>query len=736
MKTVLSHFVAVHRILPLGLVCLVMSTASAQRADDSDSPTSTADTGGLTIEAVAGWDGTVDTSVPVPLSFDISNYSGKDIDGTLVIFDPLSEQTATLGRAFIGQAGTSRFTFIRDLSSWHDCYAALIAKGDVLWRRQLPIATGSDFDPNINFVLFLDVQGRRLPLKDPENNQTFYNDGEPHVAPAHGRPVRCLSAKPWQIPRHPGPLSPLQAIIIQDDETANELNHLQWRALAEWMCQGGTIFVPESSTLVPEQLLKASPLGNSPPVQLESFSTTRVGLGSIRTYPSSLLREDSEDLRGEITGTIARLDQNELVSAARRAGPGYRDGKNSSRNRLRVLAFFGIYTLLTGIVPLVFFRIERKRIAILTTTIVLAATIMAGLLGAFLRTSEGDLNLVTIAELSPGGAVEVANIIVQSAGGRETEVAVRGNRPDLQYTNQRNEPRYYYYGYGSHSQNGYAPFTWQSGLVTEEPDLYQINVPMTPWGRRQLFATAWQPDWKGLDIEFEFLLGEPNRRNEEAVTDESESDDQDGANLDSGLGQLLLSGKRPEPGSNNQFRIRVVNRLPVGITECSVVVGVARQRRMYVNALDNYQRQQLVSQGVIIGSSKDTASETFLKNATEYQFKSLGRSVAPGDELTDTFPIQLNRQTYNRDIIRSWPHGAVTLRTLTHAEQNGVWIVGKLSAPATLKVDEDRTDFLPDQSAHYFIQRVLPEDMPNLSALLPSDAATTEGDSPKEDDAN
>ncbi len=702
--------------------CSLLTTAHGQPTGQADSPTSAFDTGGLTIEAIAGWDDTVDTTVPVPLSFDISNYSGKDIDGVIVVFDPLSEQTATLGPAFVGQGGTSRFTFIRDLSTWHDCYAALFAKGEVLWRRQLPIATGIDFDPNTNFVLFLDVQGRTLPLKDPQKNQTYYNDNELHVAPAHGRPVRCLSGKPWQIPRHPGPLSALQAVIIQDDETANELNPIQWRALAEWMCQGGTIFASESSALIREQLVKASPLGQSPPVQLESFSATRVGLGSLRTYSSSLLNEDSEDLRSEITGTIARLDRNELVSAVRRSDHWYRDGKNSSRNRLRVLAFFAIYTLLTGIVPLVFFRIERKRIAILTTAIVLAATVMAGLLGAFLRTSEGDLNLITVAELSAGGAVEVANINVQSAGGRDTEVAIRGNQPDLQFTGRPIHSRYNYYGYGAYSQKGYAPFTWQSGQMTEEPDLYQINVPMTPWGRRQLFATGYQPDWKGLDIAFEFLPGEPTENNKKTAEDESASRELNTAAL--GMGSNPLnddSSERPPLQPAGKFKLRVVNHLPIGIKECNVVIGIARQRRMYANALDNLQRQQLVSQGVAFEMTSGTANETFVENATEYQFRSLRKPLAPGDEVTETFPIHLNRLVDSWDIVRSWPHGAITFRTLTHAEQNGVWIVGRLSSPATLKVDEDRTDFLPDNSAHYFVQRVPPEDLPDLSALMPSD---------------
>jgi len=701
----------------VGIASTVLSTANGQTVSQPESPTDAVDTGGLTIEAVAGWDDTVDTAAPVPLSFNISNYSGKDIDGDIAIFDPLSEQTATLGKVFIGQGGTSRFTSIRDLSTWHDCHAILSANGRVLWRRQLPIATGSDFDPHFNFVLFLDVQGRALPLKMPEKAQAYYNDRSTNLAPADGRPVRCLSAKPWQIPRHPGPLSPVQAVVFQDDETANELNHIQWRALAEWMCQGGTVFAPESSTLIPEQLFKASPLGQSPAVQLESFSTTRAGLGSLRAYSASLLAEDSQELRDQLTDTIAKLDKNDLVSAVRKSDHGYRDGNNSGRNRLRVIAFFGIYTLLSGVVPLVFFRMERKRIAMLTTAIVVVATVMAGLLGAFLRTSQGDLSLVTVTELGAGGAVEVANINVQSAGGRDTEVAVRGERADLQFTGQADNYGYYYNQIPT--QKGYAPFTWQAGLNADEPDIYQINVPITPWGRRQLHATAYQPDWKGLDITLEFTPAEPN--DEEVVEEEAASDPEESELAGFGFGQgASLTAPQPVRPAG-KFSLRLVNHLPVGVTGCHLVIGIARQRQLHVSALDNLQRLQFVED-----AAGNMPIKTVAHNTMEFQFQSLHQSLAPGADIRQTIPIRLHRLGDSRDMARAWPHGATTFRTLTHTEQNGVWIVGQLSAPATLRIDERRTDFLPDNAAHYFIQRVLPENMPDLSALLPSDTEPSE----------
>jgi len=443
MKTALAPFAGVLRIVSIGLACLVISNASAQQTGEPDSPTSDIDTGGLTIEAVAGWDDTVDTAVPVPLSFNISNYSGKDIDGVIHIFDPFSEQTTTLGQVFIGQGGTSRFSFIQDLSTWHDCHTFLEANGHVLWRRQLPIATGSDLDADTSFVLFLDGQGRTVPLKNPKKAPAYFNDEGLHLAPADGRPVRCLAAKPWQIPRHPGPLSPVQAIIIQDDETAKELNHIQWRAIAEWMCQGGTVFAPESSTEIPEQLFKASPLGNEPAIQLDGLTANRVGLGSLRVYSEDLLSDASSEFRDRLAGTIAKLDRSQLVPALAETNPWYSDGKNAARNRLRFLGFFAVYMLLSGIVPLVFYRMERRRIAILTVVIVGTATVMAGGLGAYLRNSEGDLNLVTVAEFGAGGAVEVAKINVQSAGGRDTEVVVHGNRADVQNTKMPHDSGYY-----------------------------------------------------------------------------------------------------------------------------------------------------------------------------------------------------------------------------------------------------------------------------------------------------
>jgi len=260
---------------------------------------------------------------------------------------------------------------------------------------------------------------------------------------------------------------------------------------------------------------------------------------------------------------------------------------------------------------------------------------------------------------------------------------------------------------------------------------------MTPWGRRNLQATAYQPAWKGLDIAFAYIQEESGDATEVPVASESASDPET-QNLDDfvrvrtgwdeSVGQLLT-----QPDA--KFSVRLVNQLPVRITNCKVVIGIARRRTRQLSELDSYQRQQIVY-GVIDQDGAEAAAETVTYNTMAFQFQSVHKQMEPGDEFSKTFPVRLNRFTDRWHLAEFWGDERVTIRTLTHTDQNSVWIVGTMSAPATLKIDEDRTDFLPDDATHYFIQRVQPEDMPDLSALFPSAAETSEEASSDESDTD
>ena len=289
--------------------------------------------------------------------------------------------------------------------------------------RQIPFSTGTIFRQGYNCALYVDIEARELTIRGRISGLSSGQEATAAATPERttGREVHCISVKPWTLPRHIGPLTAVQAIIIADDQAATDLNHLQWKALAEWVSQGGTVFIPMSLNEAEERLLKAAPLRGLAAGLSEDDSVRQVGLGCIRRYAGTLRKDEDADARRVLAESIAHIRKNEIYSH-QSIGNGTAHGNMATRNRLRVIGFFAVYMFLSGIVPLVLVRSSKKRIAIFTATIVVSAAGLAGLLDGYLRSSKGNIHLTTIAKLTPGGAIEVGNVSAQSAGGRSSMV--------------------------------------------------------------------------------------------------------------------------------------------------------------------------------------------------------------------------------------------------------------------------------------------------------------------------
>lgn len=262
---------------------LALAASSAARAQ-MNQPDEDIDTPGLTIEAIAGWDGTVDRRVPVPISFLIRNDSEQIIEGQIQLSNPWGGETVTLGDVVVAPGTSRRFASIQDMTDWYACFATLQNGERVYWRRELAVATGSEFIPHVNFALFIDESGRSLQLPNTRSGTTPITASRTLVAGEEGRPVRCLSAKPWQLPDHPGPLAPVRAIIFPEGVAGDELNVVQWQAVGEWMCAGGAVFVHSQSQEIIDRLTVSAPLGADPPVRSNGFAVRRTGLGAIYEY--------------------------------------------------------------------------------------------------------------------------------------------------------------------------------------------------------------------------------------------------------------------------------------------------------------------------------------------------------------------------------------------------------------------------------------------------------------------
>ncbi len=244
--------------------------------------------------------------------------------------------------------------------------------------------------------------------------------------------MQPLSVKTWQIPQHPGPLTVTQGILFSESLKPDVLNEQQWDAIGRWICLGGTVFVHDSSEDVLDRLKKAAPLAVQPPVPWDELTVHRCGGGSIREYSGKLFSADDSTTMQTVLAASGKLSRQSLLSVLDETSNAYWPSSNADKTRLMVIVVFVTYMLFSGVITLLLFRTSRRRVAIYICSVVLIACLAAVVLGGVLRTSRGDLHWHSVTQAGPGGVIQVAEIDVQSAGGRNTGIAVLGKQTDLQ----------------------------------------------------------------------------------------------------------------------------------------------------------------------------------------------------------------------------------------------------------------------------------------------------------------
>ena len=362
----------------LCLPCVAWGQSQADRTKDVD-------TAGLVIEPVAGWGNSVDPTTPVPISFLIENFSDETIEGRLFLSAPYNKnRKIDLGEVFIGPASKRRFSTIRgDLDNIYECYAEIQVEGKVIWRRQVPLATNSSFSQDVVHCLFISDAERNLNLPQTKKPQNA-NAPQSPVANKSGRRAHDLTVKSWQVPDHPGALSVAQGIVFEENFDAKLLNRAQWNAIANWMCQGGNVFVHDKSQNIIKKLLASSPLSSSAPTQSDDqFIVREAGLGKICEYSEPLFSSDKAT-RQSIANRMSVVPRTGIRSLAQQSSIDRRASGNASWNRLFLLTFFGAYAILSGLVTMLLFRLSRRQIAIYTMTVVIGACIAAAMLGGCL----------------------------------------------------------------------------------------------------------------------------------------------------------------------------------------------------------------------------------------------------------------------------------------------------------------------------------------------------------------
>lgn len=670
------------------------------------------DTNGLIIEATLGWDGFIDTGNPVPVSLLLVNSSDRIVEGRLFLVDP-DKREIFLDDITLAQQTTRRFATIRDISNWFECYAEFRSLDNkVLWRRELSFNTGNDFSTtNKNFVLLVDDSGRRLILPKKKivlGSATLGEYQRVAVAGKNGRDVVSLNAKSWQIPDHPAALVPIQAIVFPEALPVRQLNRLQWRCVAEWICEGGTVFVHKDSQDVVSSLVKASPLSFEM-IEAESDLPVRaMGLGQMREYGQQLFSSAGKETSKQIADQVRHLAGSRVRDVVNDIFVNSPDVQTEAQlNRIYVAGLFGIYTLFIGLFALLMFRFSRRKVAIYTVFVVTAASIAAGAIGVMLKYSRGDLKWASVTYIGAGGAVQFARLDIQSSGGRNENVAIKGLTPDLQFTGERTSNRNASW-YGAEPPDANPPFDLQTNQFgTSVSDAFQVKVRMTPWGRRQLHALDYK-QLTGLDLKLTYTPDENDKQ------------------------RALPSG---------DFQLEIGNPAGLQVGECWLLLGVSRYSEDETVSesssyrIDNYGNLvEVTSQSGVDDGMVDT-----------YQTVSIRTIPVKGKTETKNFKAAFRRSNddygyggygYNPYNVSEYTQsGRFTFPRLDQTGTAKAWLFAVVGKSPILQIDEANTEFVPHNEVHLVVQEISPANMPDAALFFgkrPQSLETEEDDDSEE----
>lgn len=497
------------RRLVVSLLYIATSSACLGQAANSNT---TSDFPGLDIQAQVGWDGFIDQTAPLPISFLVTNQSEKLLEGELRLKDPISGKSLNLGELAIGPGGSKRFSTIQTLLNWESCFAEYTDGAQVFWTRSLSLANERYNATGGAVMLVIDDGGRKFVFPTDKSavggvvpDQTVYTPpvGQGHV-------VQALSIGSWQLPTHPGPLTTAQSAVLTESAKPESLNDAQWDAMGRWICMGGTLFIHESTPEVVKRAEKACPLSVLPAREVDGFTEHPACAGQIRVYRGRMFSGDDLTTPLSLATATSRQSRPALFRALTASPLVVYDSPASERTRNWVILVFTIYTLISGGVTFLLFRFSRSRLKIYTISVVTIASVAAAGLGVMLRSSRGDAAWNSVTQLTETGAVQAARIAVRSAGGRNFQLEVTGPKVDLQVTEtDALNVGYDRYSYPYHDRFGMnarftaPPFSLATNL-SDVTDAFRIQVPVRPWGEREAIAVGFLPSVSGISVKLRY----------------------------------------------------------------------------------------------------------------------------------------------------------------------------------------------------------------------------------------
>ena len=494
------------------LLCCCVQSATAQIQRVSEEP----DYPGLDIQMTLGFDGRFEFNGPLPISFLASNQSEKILEGDLLLENSETGEVIRLGELVVGPRSVKKYSTIRQIQSWVTAVVRFTDGNTIFWERQLSVTSEGSFPENGSYLLFLDDGGRELNLKNPATtageasaydqsgvlSPTLLQPTAFHAEGAGMRPVIPVTVRSWEFPRHHGPLTLAQGLVLDVDTSPQILDEQQWSVLGRWIATGGIVFLPERNAELQRALRERLPFPGS---QLPD-GTTSVAAGEIRMYSGQLFDPAGNDTAVSIARRLSARAHSMLYRELVPQGINPGSTPHSAASSQKIFLLFLGYMLATGGVLLMYKR-SRQYLRGYLAVVVLTASVFAGAVGVSIRRSEGDLYWQSISEIGGGGLVQVGNLRVTSAGGSNFRLAATGSGVDLQIS-EREVPRRSLFGgwvrsgfQRISSQPSFTlPADWSAGFPGSAA---AIEVPVVPWNSREVTAHA----FRELPGDFSLQLG-------------------------------------------------------------------------------------------------------------------------------------------------------------------------------------------------------------------------------------
>lgn len=610
--------------------------------------------GGLDVEFQAGFGDFVDRHAATSVSFLMRNNSGQQITGSMRLVNPDTKARIELREITLSPQAGLRVSTIQDLSEWTECFAELTdPQGEIIWRQAVDLTAGQGVDTNVHYCLLIHDSARAInfpQLEVPANLNTAHQA----AAAESGRHVAMLQTRTWQIPDHPAPMRIAVAALIPKGTRAGDIKAM--KSLAEWVCEGGHLYFRTDADKVRDAIIKHLPLTPEPEFQDGAFSVQRVGRGQLVRYEGTIVDSADSPEHRRILTRISQTPVNRAGSLPKKIREEEIENGSAELNRIYLLSFIGLYGLFGGFFMLMLFRLKRRKVMIYAVTVVVVATIGAGVLGSMLRLSRGDLRWRSITWGGAGGMTQMAHIDLLSSGARSTQLTVSGIRPDVQVIGPDNSRDYYYYGYEPASDLP-QPFELQLNRLKEK-DRFQVGVPLTPWGTNQAIATDFIP--MNQTVNFQVRL----------------------------LSDL------------STVEVRVDNQLPFLLSNARIMVGTTTPPGVNSsNVADEYgyyDSQQFTT-------SADGAEERYF--TLPLQPIASKAQIATSADLTWQSPTSEDYHRMQVGIRNFVPPRVSRTREVT------AWLIATINESPGLRIVPEDSDFYELQESHIYIQEIRPEDI-------------------------